>query len=150
MQKIWNYISYLGTTGENRQLNERTTVLVNQLNFVMFFTMLILLITTVITLLLTNDNMSFGTLRVAVLLIVTFLNLVLARYGFTQLSRLSLIFLPPIVFLMGPTMIGYVEEESYTYYPYLIICASIIPQMLLHPKKKNFSFGFHFYIICFW
>jgi signal transduction histidine kinase len=140
MQKIWNYISYLGTTGENRQLNERTTVLVNQLNFVMFFTMFILLITTVITLLLTNDNMSFGTLRVAVLLIVTFLNLVLARYGFTQLSRLSLIFLPPIVFLMGPTMIGYVEEESYTYYPYLIICASIIPQMLVHPKKEKFLF----------
>jgi signal transduction histidine kinase len=41
---------------------------------------------------------------------------------------------------MGPTMIGYVEEESYTYYPYLIICASIIPQMLLHPKKEKFLF----------
>ena len=140
MQKIWNYISYLGTTGHKRQLNERTTVLINQLNFVMFFTMLILIIATVTTLLLTNDTISFGTLRVAVLLIVTFLNLVLARNGFTQLSRLSLIFLPPIVFLLGPTMIGYVEEESYTYYPYVLICASIIPQMVLNPGKEKSLF----------
>jgi signal transduction histidine kinase len=102
--------------------------------------MLLLLITTVITLLLTNDTISYGTLRVAVLLLVSFLNLIVARYGFTQLSRLSLIFLPPVVFLLGPTLIGYVEEESYTYYPYLIIGTSIIPQMLLHPKNERFLF----------
>lgn len=140
MRKIWNYISNLGMTAENRQLSERTLVLTNQLNFVMFFTMLILIIATVTTLLLTNDTISFGTLRVGVLMIVTFLNLVLARNGFTQLSRLSLIFLPPIVFLLGPTMIGYVEEESYTYYPYVLICASIIPQMVLNPGKEKSLF----------
>lgn len=140
MHKIWNYISNLGITTENRQLSERTIILINQLNFVMFVCMLLLLVTTVVTLLLTNDSISYGTLRVAVLLILTFLNLVIARYGFTQLSRLSLIFLPPVVFLLGPTMIGYVEEESYTYYPYLIICTSIIPQLLLHPKNEKFLF----------
>ncbi len=140
MHKIWDYISNLGITTENRRLSERTIFLTNQLNFVMFISMLILLITTIVTLLLTHDTISLGTLRVAVLLVVTFMNLVLARYGFTQLSRLSLIFLPPVVFLLGPTMIGYVEEESYTYYPYLIICTSIIPQLLLHPKNEKFLF----------
>jgi signal transduction histidine kinase len=140
MRKIWDYISNLGITSGNRRLSERTIFLTNQLNFVMFISMLLLLITTIVTLLLTHDTISFGTLRVAVLLVVTFLNLVLARYGFTQLSRLSLIFLPPVVFLLGPTMIGYVEEESYTYYPYLIICTSIIPQLLLHPKNEKFLF----------
>ena len=140
MRKIWDYISNLGITTENRRLSERTIFLTNQLNFVMFISMLLLLITTIVTLLLTHDTISLGTLRVAVLLVVTFLNLVLARYGFTQLSRLSLIFLPPVVFLLGPTMIGYVEEESYTYYPYLIICTSIIPQLLLHPKNEKFLF----------
>jgi signal transduction histidine kinase len=140
MRKIWDYISNLGVTSENRQLSEKTIFLTNQLNFVMFISMLVLLITTIVTLLLTHDTISLGTLRVAVLLVVTFMNLVLARYGFTQLSRLSLIFLPPVVFLLGPTMIGYVEEESYTYYPYLIICTSIIPQLLLHPKNEKFLF----------
>lgn len=142
MQNIWNYISDLGTTGENRQLSQRTIVLSNQLNFVMFISMFLLLITTIVTLLLTNDTMYYGTLRVVFLLIVNFLNLVLARYGFTQLSKLSLIYLPPIVFLLGPTLIGYVEEESYTYYPYVVISASIIPQLLLHPQKEKFLYWF--------
>ncbi len=50
MQKIWNYISNLGTTGEDNQLNQRTIVITNQLNFVMFFSMFLLLLTTIVTL----------------------------------------------------------------------------------------------------
>ena len=92
-------------------------------------------------------SISYGTLRVANLLILTILNLVLARYGFTQISRLSLIFLPPVVFLLGPTLIGYVEEEGYTYYPYVLICVSIIPQLLLHPKKEKFLYWFSLSIL---
>jgi signal transduction histidine kinase len=84
--------------------------------------------------------MSYGTLRVLILLILSFLNLVAARFGFIKLSKLSLIFLPPVVFLLGPTLIGYVEEESYTYYPYVIIASSIIPQLLLNSRKEKFLF----------
>jgi signal transduction histidine kinase len=153
MQSIWNYISNLGTTGENRQLSQRTIVLSNQLNFAMFISMFLLLITTVVTLLLTNDTIYYGTLRVVILLIVNCLNLVLSRYGFTTLSKLSLIYLPPIVFLLGPTLIGYVEEESYTYYPYVVICVSIIPQLLLHPYKEKvlywFSLTYYFVLAIF-
>jgi signal transduction histidine kinase len=140
MQKIWTYISNLGTEGDARQLSQRTIVLSNQLNFVMFISMFLLLITTIVTLLVTNDTLYYGTLRVVILLILNFINLVLARYGKTRISKLSLIYLPPIVFLLGPTLIGYVEEESYTYYPYVLICVSIIPHLLLHPKKEKFLF----------
>jgi signal transduction histidine kinase len=137
MQKLWNFISNLGTGGESDPWKLRTIVISNQLNFVMFISLFLLLLTTIITLLLTNDSMSYGTLRVSNLLIVVFFNLVLSRYGYTKLSRLSLIFLSPVVFLIGPTMIGYVEEESYTYYPYVLICVSIIPQLLIYPKKEK-------------
>jgi signal transduction histidine kinase len=142
MHNIWNYISNLGINRENNQVSQRTIVLSNQLNFVMFFSMLLLLVTTIVTLFLTNDTIYFGTLRVAVLLIVSFLNLFAARYGFTQISRFSLIYLPPVVFLLGPTLIGYVEEEGYTYYPYIMICTSIIPQLLIDPKKEKFLYWF--------
>lgn len=142
MQNIWNFISNLGTTGEQGQLSQRTIVLSNQLNFVMLITMFLLLITTIVTQQLTNDTLYYGTLRVAILLILNFLNLVIARFGFTQLSKLSLIYLPPIVFLLGPTLIGYVEEEGYTYYPYVVISASIIPQLLLQPNKEKFLYWF--------
>jgi len=137
MQKIWNYISNLGTTGEDNQWRLRTIVISNQLNFVMFISMLLLLLTTVVTLILTNDTIYYGTLREVILLMLTSLNLILSRFGYTRLSRLSLIYLPPVVFLLGPTLIGYVEEESYTYYPYALICVSIIPQLLIYPKKEK-------------
>ena len=135
MQKIWTYISNLGTSGQYSQSDQRAIVLTNQLNFVMLITMLLLLIYTVITLLLTSDPIYYGTLRVVNLLILNAINLVLARYGFTRISRYSLIFLPPIIFILGPTLIGYVEEEGYTYYPYVLIGVSIIAQLLLHPRK---------------
>ncbi|MCJ7446958.1 MAG: HAMP domain-containing histidine kinase [Bacteroidales bacterium] len=142
IHNIWNYISSLGIAGQDRQSDQRTIVLSNQLNFVMFMSMLLLFIAVIAILLLTADTASYGTLRVLNLLIVCFLNLVIARLGFPQLSRLSLIFLPPIVFLLGPTLIGYVEEESYTYYPYVVISASLIPQFLIHPKKEKFLYWF--------
>jgi signal transduction histidine kinase len=142
MQKIWTYISNLGTSGQYSQSDQRAIVLTNQLNFVMLITMLLLLIYTVITLLLTSDPIYYGTLRVVNLLILNAINLVLARYGFTRISRYSLIFLPPIIFILGPTLIGYVEEEGYTYYPYVLIGVSIIAQLLLHPGNEKFFFWF--------
>ncbi len=142
MQNIWNYVSNLGTTGPNRQPGERTIVLSNQLNFVMLITMILLSIIIYLNSVLANDPMSTGTLRVGILMILNLINLILARYGLTKLSKLSLIFLPPVVFLLGPTLTGYVEEEAYTYYPYVLIGVSIIPQMLLHPKKEKFLYWF--------
>jgi hypothetical protein len=112
--------------------------------------MLILFTATIIALRLMNENMSYGTLRILALLLLSFLNLLAARSGFVNLSRLSLIFLPTLIFLLGPTItLGYVEEESYTYYPYVVIAASIIPQLIINPKKEKFLYWFSvvFYLL---
>ncbi len=135
MQNIWKYISNLGIKEKTGELSQKSIVMTNQLNFVILIIMGLLFLTTFITLQFMHEDMSYGTLRIPVLLIVSFLNLVAARFGLTQLSRLSLIFLPTIVFLLGPTLIGYVEEESYTYYPYFVIAASIIPQVLVKSPR---------------
>jgi signal transduction histidine kinase len=140
MQKLWNYISNLGVKDDDSELTRRTIILSNQLNFVMLVSMLLLLAITVPLMLLTNDPISYGTLRVVILLGFNFLNLVVAGFGFTRLSKFFLIYIPPAVFLLGPTLFGYVEEESYTYYPYVLICASIIPQLLLHPRDEKLLF----------
>jgi signal transduction histidine kinase len=39
-------------------------------------------------------------------------------------------------------MIGYVQEEEFTYYPYILIGISIIPQLLVHPHKEKFLYWF--------
>ena len=113
MHKIWNYVSNLGSTDKSSLLGRREIILSNQLNFVMLIFMFLLLVTTIVTQDLTHMVLSVGTLRVAATLLLSFLNLVFARYGYTKLSRLSLIFLPSLVFLLGPTLTGYVEEEGY-------------------------------------
>src|SRR5665647_1189410 len=121
MPNIWKYISNLGIKEKSGELSQKSIVMTNQLNFVILIIMSLLFLTTFITLQFMHEDMSYGTLRIPVLLMVSFLNLVAARFGLNQLSRLSLIFLPTIVFLLGPTLIGYVEEESYTYYPYFCL-----------------------------
>ena len=140
MHNPWSYISNLGIRGDESQLDRRTIILSNQLNFVMLGSMILLLATTIPLMLLTNDPISYGTLRVVFLIGFNFLNLGIAGFGFIRLSKLLLVFIPPAVFLLGPTFYGYVEEESYTYYPYVLICASIIPQLLLNPRNERFLF----------
>jgi signal transduction histidine kinase len=142
MQNIWKNISNLGINEAGNQLSRRTIVLANQLNFVMLISMFLLLVTTIVTQGITHMVVSIGTLRVAWTLLLSFLNLLIARYGLINLSRLSLIFLPSIVFLLVPTLIGYVQEEDFTYYPYVVIGTSIIPQMLVHPNKEKFLYWF--------
>ncbi len=153
MPNIWKYISNLGIKEKTGDLSQKSIVMTNQLNFVILIIMGLLFLTTFITLQFMHEDMSYGTLRIPVLLAVCFLNLVAARFGLTKLSILSLIFLPAIVFLLGPTLIGYVEEESYTYYPYFVIAASIIPQMLLSPRDEKYlywsSVGYYFLLTLF-
>jgi signal transduction histidine kinase len=143
MRKIWDFISNLGTDKENPHLNKRTIVLSNQLNFIMFAATLLLLITTLIVGFITNSGEpNYSTLRIAATVVLCLINLVIASLGYTTLSRLSLIYFPSVIFLVAPTLLGYIEEESYTYYPYVAIGISIIPQLVLHPVREKFHFWF--------
>lgn len=142
LRNTWRYFSDLGTPYAERLMEMRSNVLSNQLNFVLFGTMLILLIITITVQLITHDSIGIGTLRVAILLLVCFINLVLAYFRFHLASKFSLIFLTPIVFLIIPVLIGFVEEEGYTYNPYLLIAISIIPQLLLSSENEKFAYWF--------
>ena len=150
MQNIWKYISDPGVNEGDTQLTRRTIVLTNQLNFVLLISMFLLLIYTIVTERLAHSPLSFGTLAVVLTLLLSFLNLVIARYGYNSLSRFSLIFLPSVVFLLGPILIGYVQEEEFTYYPYVVIGISIIPQLLVNPRNEKFLYWFslfYFFIL---
>jgi len=140
MKKIWNYISNLGLREDEDEMMRRSIMLSNKLNFVMVMVLVLLFASVISVMLLTHDPMSYGTLRVAILLSFALVNLAVAGFGLPKLSRILIIFIPPVIFLLGPTFMGYVEEESFTYYPYILVCASAIPQMLLHPKNEKFLF----------
>jgi serine phosphatase RsbU (regulator of sigma subunit) len=137
VRKTWRYFSKLGSDYSDKMMIMRSNVLSNQLNFVLFGTMFLLLVISVSIQLITHDPMSIGTLRVAIMLLVSSLNLLFAYFRFNRISKYSLIFLPPVVFMLGPILIGYVEEEGYTYNPYVLIATSIIPQLILSSEKEK-------------
>jgi serine phosphatase RsbU (regulator of sigma subunit) len=140
IRKTWKYISGLGGSYSDKIQEMRSDALSNQLNFILFVTMSLLLVYVVVVMKLTHDTMSTGTIRVAAMVILCFLNLVLAHFKLQKISKYSLIFLPPLVFLVIPTLTGFVEEEGYTYNAYFLIAASILPQLLLSSEKNKLIF----------
>ncbi|MBA7516686.1 Adaptive-response sensory-kinase SasA [subsurface metagenome] len=39
--------------------------------------------------------------------------------------------------MIFPTLIGFVEEESFSYYPFILIASSVLPQLILVPDKDK-------------
>jgi len=87
-----------------------------------------------------HDSYGMGTLRVLILLIVNLINLTLSYFNRSRYSRIVLVFIAPIIFLIFPTLVGFVEEESFTYYPLILIGFSILPQLLLLPSKEKLHY----------
>ena len=149
MKKLWKKISYLGIEGDKYGLDNLSKILFNQINVIIMAIMLILLIILRIVSLYDHGPLGIGSLRVLMVFIVTFINLILSKYKKHNLSKFLLIILPPIGFILFPTLIGFVEEESFNYYPYVIIAFSIIPQLILIPQKDRtlFRISIAFYFI---
>ncbi len=137
MRTLWHKISYLGIKEKNTSLEQRTLILSNQLNAVMLITMFCLLIFLSVMNQIEGTSSGIGALRVLLLLIVNLINLSFSYLNRPKFSRLVLIFVSPLVFLIFPTIIGFVEEESFAYYPFILIAFSILPQLLFLPSKEK-------------
>ncbi len=131
MKKFWRYISYLGIEGDRSMLSQRALILNNQFNFAMLAIMLAILIFLSIMRSIEGTTIGMGSLRLLFVLLLNFINLILAYFRKNQLSKFLLIFLPPVLIYIIPTLTGFVEQESFAYYPLSIIVMSLIPQILL-------------------
>jgi len=137
LRSIWKYISNLGTDSKDNLPHTRTYVLSNQINFILAVTMTILGLVLLTRLKIQDRPVTLGHLRIWYTLILSIVNLFLARYKFNLISKVSLIFLAPMIFIIIPIMSGYVEEEGYLYNAYVLIAASIVPQMVLNSEKEK-------------
>jgi len=142
MRKLWNKLSYLGIHEKDTGLKQRTMILSNQLNFIMLITMIGLLIFLTVMRRVEDSTFGVGSLRVLLLLIFNLVNLCLSYFKFPNFGRISLIFVSPLIFLIFPTVIGFVEEESFSYYPFILIGFSVLPQLLLVPVREKFLHWF--------
>jgi len=144
MKKLWRRISFLGVRSEERNLYNRTLILGNQLNVIMLISVTLVFILLMIINWIQQTSWGIGSQRILMMMILNVINLVLASRNHAWLSKISLIFILPTVFFIIPTMLGFVEEESFAYYPYIIITFSSIPQILLVPVRERVLYYFSF------
>ena len=131
LKNIWSKISRLGINDDNSDFEAKSSILNNQMNFLMAFTMVILSIVLAVYRNVHGFAFSLGDLRVYLVMSVAVVNLVLSAFGKNLISKVSLIFLTPFMLMIYPTLTGFVEEESFFYYPLTIIGFSVVPQLLL-------------------
>jgi signal transduction histidine kinase len=149
MKKLWRRISFLGADPHNKSLYNRTLILANQINAV------ILLVSTGIFIFLNimrwieNAPIGMGSIRVLVVIVLCLFNLLLAFFGKTRFIKISVVFAPVLILLVLPTLVGFVEAESFSYYPLAILILSVLPQLLFVPDEEKFCFygGIAFYFI---
>lgn len=136
MKKLWNSISHLGLDEKQYSLRYRESVLANQINFAMLLVMLALCIITIADSCISNFQLSIGSYRLQMILGVNIFNILLAKYRYTLSLKISLIFIPSFIFFILTTLTGFVEDESYFYYPYVIIGFSIILQFIANDRDN--------------
>ncbi len=140
IRNTWRYVSRLGTDEKDNSPETRSYVLSNKLSFIMGVAMAILGVVLFIRLQKLDRPVTMGYLRVWYTFLICFLNLVLAGYKLNRISRTSLIFIPVFVFLIMPIITGLVQEEGFFYSAFVLIAASIIPQLVLNPEKEKTLF----------
>ncbi|MBN1117624.1 MAG: GHKL domain-containing protein [Bacteroidales bacterium] len=141
MRKLLYQVFNLGLDKQPENITERSNKLANQINVVIFLIMLALLIFLRIMAWIEHSNLSFGSLRALLIFLLSIICLVLAYYKHHFISKLLIVFLPSVIFLILPSLVGFVEEESFTYYPFLVVTFSILPQLLLHPEREKLFYN---------
>jgi serine phosphatase RsbU (regulator of sigma subunit) len=140
LRNTWKDISYLGLDSRDSQPKTRAYILSNQINFILAVTMTILGLVLLTRLNIQDRPVTLGHMRIWYTLILCIVNLALAFFKQNRISKLSLIFLAPMIFIIIPIMSGYVEEEGYLYNAYVLIAASIIPQLVINSEKEKFFY----------
>jgi len=146
MKRIWNKFSFLGISKEMNIDVIRPLVLNNQINLIVLFFMLLVLIINVSDHFLIRKSIDLGTVRVLLVAISSLFNLLLAHFKKGNLSRILTAISPCFFFIYLPSFMGFIEEESFAYYPYIAIAFSIIPHFLFsYRSEKVFYLALNIY-----
>jgi signal transduction histidine kinase len=137
VKKFWLFLSFLGLENRNTSLEKKGIVIANQLNIVMLMTMVLISIITAIVRHFDHGPIGMGSWRLIIILFINIFNIFLAKKSHFTALKISLIFVPVFIFFIFTTFTGFVEEESYYYYPYVIIAFSLFPQLILAPYKET-------------
>lgn len=128
------YIANLGIKEKDQTLLARSIRLCNQVNFFIASIMFLLFIFLSVMRIVEEEPMGMGSLRVILVFLLTVVNLSFSKLKWYQFCKVSTIFAVPFILIIFPTLVGFVESESFTYYPIIVIAFSVLPHLLLIPK----------------
>lgn len=137
MNNIWRTLSHLGLDSSANTLENKSIILTNQLNVITLIVFIIMVITTRLVGYIENTSAGMGTYRSLFMIIMSSIVVILSFYKHHKISRFILIFVSPFLLIILPTLCGFIEEESFIYYPYVLIAMSFFPQLLIIPQKEK-------------
>ncbi len=149
MIRLWSYVSYLGTTDDQSKLERRSLVLNNRVNFVLLVLLLILSVLTAYVTIRNGQEYNFYSSRLPLTSLVCLANLVLANHRLITATKLSTVFLPISLLILVPIFFGYIQDSSFFYYHVVVICLSLIPQLVFTPRieKRRYWFSLAMFFI---
>ncbi|MBK3519275.1 sensor histidine kinase [Carboxylicivirga marina] len=131
LSKLWQSISYNGIESSRHDTIKRTTVLNNQVNATLFLIMVGISVLLWVLRVIEDRTMNIGGWRFYWIMCLCIIHFFLSRFKFHTLAKSLLIFIPPILFLIVPALFGFVEDQSFFYYTYIVVAFSLFPQLLL-------------------
>ncbi|MCG8580017.1 MAG: ATP-binding protein [Bacteroidales bacterium] len=135
-KKIWDLVSHMGIKDINSS-SGRTYILNNQLNVTLLAIMILLSVIMFVLRQVNNTSITIASYRLLWMMGITIIHIILSYRKHIILSKALLIFSPPLVFIVVPTLLGFVEDDSFFNYSEMIIALSLIPQLLVRPSEQK-------------
>ena len=137
IKNLWKKISFLGIDQEESFIQKKTYILANQINFLLFLSMTFMAGFMYVYRHVFNVPFNMGDVRINIIIAATFFNIVLSYFGKLDLLKISLLFVMPFLLIVFPTLTGFVETESYFYYPLIVVIYSSLTQLLLIREQER-------------
>ncbi|TRX71413.1 sensor histidine kinase [Carboxylicivirga sp. M1479] len=139
ISKAWKCISFLGLDDQS-SIRKRTIILSNQLNATLFLLMVILSLSMWYIRMLNNSVITLASYRLMWMMGINILHILLSYYKHPKWAKAILILSAPLIFIVIPTFMGFVENDSFFSYSAIIIALSLIPQLLIKPSANKYLY----------
>jgi signal transduction histidine kinase len=71
------------------------------------------------------------------LLLLGFVQLLLIRFGLSNIAKILILTVTPFLLLILPPLTGLFSDEFYFWFPYVPIALSLLPHFILHTKRER-------------
>jgi len=139
ISQAWTFISFLGINKQKNYSN-RTIILSNQLNATLLVIMLLLSVTMKVLRVVNDTSITIASYRLLWMMGINIIHIILSYNHRPNTAKFLLIFSAPLIFIVIPTFLGFIEDDSFFNYSDMIIALSLIPQLIIKPSGNKWLY----------